>query len=732
MLLVSLASRLPVAWLQRHSGFWKRAARANRLLAYCLAVLATHALLRMALLLRSDAHGEPFVGKVDWYLFHAIAIDWLWIAACSLPWLVACAVAPRLYAVWASVLVGMHSLLLIATVVDHESLRFWGMHADASFLSTYGNSAGIRAALVYLADDRSIRYLPLLLLLGAVPLALGLWRWFLRRFAWASRTTLSPSAFAFSALAGLAAWLFVSVLWTGGFRIQKLRPVAETLRIAWQRDSAPSLTTDERSRLTTRFRQQWLAEQGDDTFAFVDANYPYYKAPLAQICQRPPLRLQTRCSKDLDRDSYPARTDCDDRDVDVHPRGQEVPGDGIDQDCDGVDERPINFVLVIMESHRALEVGHLQPLLRSANGPAPSSATPWLDSLTESGAAYWTRFSVAGIPTINALMGLHLSIVQHPRRYIASDFARLTQVSFSQLLAEHGYKTHFFSAADPAWDSQTPWLRQWYQEITYDRSREDDCAMLADMSAWMRSNLSEQRPFLVTAMTKTNHYPFNAAETLGQLAKDAPLDDKMRVTMGYTDTCVKRMLQSLSSEPWYPRTLFVLLGDHGFPLGEHGSSNIGYGLYPESTWVPFVIFGKHPRLAAGRRDVVASQLDVGPTLLDLAGIRRANAFMGHSLIRQRGQALATAYQLRGDEAALETGTLRVHAGLGKRERERGAEVFDVLSDRLEHTNLLSRFQSEFRKWHTFLDDLERLHTDVIEKDQLLPASTRDGRPGPPR
>src|SRR5690606_31508701 len=183
---------------------------------------------------------------------------------------------------------------------------------------------------------------------------------------------------------------------------------------------------------------------------------------------------------------------------------------------------------------------------------------------------------------------------------------------------------------------------------------------------------------------------------------------------------VKQMMQSLASEPWYGRTLFVLLGDHGFPLGEHGSSNIGHGLYPESTWVPFVIFGKHPRLAAGPRHSVASQLDVGPTLLDLAGIDRDNAFMGHSLVRARGHAASTSYQLRGDEAALETGRLRVHGGLGKHERELGNEVFDVIDDRMEKKNLLPRFHAEHQRWHSFLDDLARLHVNVIENDRLLP------------
>ncbi len=687
-------------------------------MAYCLSVLATHAVLRAALLFRADAHGQPFVGKVDWYLFHALAIDWLWIASCSLPWLIACALGPRLYRIWAAGLITMHSTLLLATVLDHESLRFWGMHIDGSFVATYGNLAGIRAALVYLADDRSIRYLPLVLWVGAVPLSLVLWRWALERLRWPRQETLNRTVVAASAVAGLVAWLFVSVIWTGGFRMQKLRPVVTTLLMGWQRSAQSSLTTEERQRLTAGFRRQWLVEQGDDAYVFPDPEYAYYKQPLFQACKKPSKELRARCLKDQDSDGYAAKDDCDDRDESVHPKGVEVAGDGIDQDCSGVDEQPVNFVLIILESHRAVEVGHLRSLNPQADQSAPS-ATPWLDALAREG-AHWTRFSVAGIPTINALMGLHLSVVQHPRRYIASDFTRLRHASFSRILADSGYETHFFSAADPAWDSQTPWLRQWYDSVTYDRSREDDCKMLSHMAQWMRQHLTSDKPFLTTAMTKTNHYPFNAADELAELPDDAPLDKKMRITMQYADSCVKQMMQSLASEPWYGRTLFVLLGDHGFPLGEHGSSNIGHGLYPESTWVPFVIFGKHPRLAAGPRHSVASQLDVGPTLLDLAGIDRDNAFMGHSLVRARGHAASTSYQLRGDEAALETGRLRVHGGLGKHERELGNEVFDVIDDRMEKKNLLPRFHAEHQRWHSFLDDLARLHVNVIENDRLLP------------
>src|SRR5437879_9167472 len=88
----------------------------NPALAWLAAVWATHALLRVIVLFRRDAYGFPFVGKPDWYIFHAFCIDWLWILEWSLPWLMLALLGaaigkPRLSRAAWWILVLFHSIL---------------------------------------------------------------------------------------------------------------------------------------------------------------------------------------------------------------------------------------------------------------------------------------------------------------------------------------------------------------------------------------------------------------------------------------------------------------------------------------------------------------------------------------------------------------------------------------------------------------------------------------------
>jgi hypothetical protein len=699
----------------------------NPALAWLTAVWITHALLRVAVLFRKDAFGFPFVGKPDWYLLHAWCIDWLWILEWSLPCLalafMGAALGRRRLAHAAGwILIAFHSILLPFTVLDDETMRFMGMHLDLSLLSTYGNMASTREVLKFVASDLSVPYLPYALFFGCIPFAFAV-REGIGRARWARAQAVGRAPLLMAVLAALA-YVYINFVWTGGFRMLKLKPFIATLAEGLQDHRGKPPAPVPLARLGAVFRAHWMAEEGDSAYVFPDTSHPYYKLPLQQACAQG-LAAPERCARDADGDGYPAGQDCDDGDARVHPGAHDLPGNGVDEDCDGMDAAPPNFIVILMESHRGVNVGYLRPFGALAGQPDSVDPTPVLDSLARGGHA-WTRFSCSGIPTINALMSVHLSILQHPTRYIASDFTTLRHRSFTEELGRHGYLTRFFSAADPAWDGQVPWLRQWYQGIRYDRARETDASMLRDMARWMRDSLPKGKPFLVTAMTKTNHYPFNPEPGVPRTREGASLSERMRATMRYTDAAVGEFLAAIRNEPWFANTLVILLADHGFPLSEHGSSNIGYGLYAESMWIPFVIAGRHPKLGPGAfHDYPACQLDIGPTVLDLAGIRAPNHFLGHSLARPATGLASMSYLVRGEQGTLERGEFRIHGPLGDRPREQGIEVFNTVGDRIEKRNLYPRdpaAKAAYDSLSSFMQTMAKLNTYLVETNSLWPDS----------
>ncbi|MDB5104354.1 MAG: sulfatase [Fibrobacteres bacterium] len=708
---------------------WRAAAGAalHPASAYLLAVWVTHVVLRAAVLYRKDAYGFPFVGKPDWYVFHAISIDWLWIAGWSLPFLAAMFLSAMMWSERGrrcafGALIVFHSVLLLFTVVDQETMRFLGMHLDLGLMSTYGNAASIREVFKFIASDESIPFLPYLLFCGCVPLSLALHSWFRGR-AWAAARPMALPVPSVLFGGALVAYVFLNFIWTGGFRMRKLRPSTATLWESLQTKRGKPPAPIALARMGGEFRAQWLLEQGDSAYAFPDTAYPFYKVPAQSLCTGASGADPYRCRLDEDGDGFQAAADCDDADPRSHPGARDLPGNGVDEDCDGLDDHPKNFVLILLESHRGINAGYLRPF-GSLPGFAGPSPTPVMDSLANGHAHAWTRFSCSGIPTINALVSTHLSILQHPTRYIANDFTTLRHRAFTDELGRRGYRTHFFSAADPSWDGQVPWLRQWYQGLTYDRTRETDDAMFQDMAGWMRDSLSADRPFMVAAITKTNHYPFNAEPGVRTPGPGAGLQEKMRATMEYTDASVGRFLEAVRGQPWFANTIFIILADHGFPLSEHGSSTIGYGLYTESVWIPFVMVGEHPKLGpAALHDYPASQLDIGPTVLDLAGIRAENSYLGHSLVRPATGLNSLSYLTRGEQGTLEHGSFRIHGPLGAMPREQGTEVFNTTGDRLERQNLYpGAGKAIYDSLMPLLRTIGALNTYAVEANILWPDS----------
>jgi arylsulfatase len=114
-------------------------------------------------------------------------------------------------------------------------------------------------------------------------------------------------------------------------------------------------------------------------------------------------------------------------------------------------------------------------------------------------------------------------------------------------------------------------------------------------------------------------------------------EDLWRAHASYYVNCLRdvdrhllTVLDALEASGQRERTIVILTSDHGEMLGAHGCRQKGPFAYRENLRLPLVVW--HPDIAAGTRDVVTSQIDLAPSLLELAGVERAT-------IRERWSAL---------------------------------------------------------------------------------------------
>jgi phosphoglycerol transferase MdoB-like AlkP superfamily enzyme len=289
---------------------------------------------------------------------------------------------------------------------------------------------------------------------------------------------------------------------------------------------------------------------------------------------------------------------------------------GVDKE-NGDSARP-NFIVVFLESHRYFDV---------------RKSSPFVDSLMRTGLNF-NRMHVSGLPTNGGLLAAHTGIPTHSTRMQATDLPFIKIPSFASYLRDAGWQTDFFSAADPAWDNLGVWFAKWYNKQHYNREREDDSLFWDHASVYVKDSLANKnKPFLAVFITRSNHYPFNFAANMPKDEKNKPIQERVLYTMNYADRQLARFVHSIQNEPWFENTYLIVSADHAFPLGENGNATMSGGAYYSQTHIPFVI--AHKNIEQKTDTMAASQLDIAPTILDLAGIKKANPFMGHSLLERR-------------------------------------------------------------------------------------------------
>ncbi len=108
--------------------------------------------------------------------------------------------------------------------------------------------------------------------------------------------------------------------------------------------------------------------------------------------------------------------------------------------------------------------------------------------------------------------------------------------------------------------------------------------------------------------------------------------DYYRMITG-VDHAIGRLREVLRRRGMDHNTVILFTSDNGFLLGERGLSDKWYA-YESSIRVPFILYDPRlPEAQRGRRvEAMALNIDIAPTLLDLAGIEAPSAMQGRSLL----------------------------------------------------------------------------------------------------
>ena len=282
--------------------------------------------------------------------------------------------------------------------------------------------------------------------------------------------------------------------------------------------------------------------------------------------------------------------------------------------------KPKNLVIIIEESLGAEFVGSL--------GGLP--LTPNLDELSSQG-IWFRQLYATGTRSVRGLEAIISGYTPTPARSVVKlPKSQRNFFTLAGLLGEQGYDTSFIYGGESQFDNMRRFfMNNGFQRVIDEKDYENPIFVgswgVSDEDLLLRAHeefaSAGEKPFFSVVFTSSNHSPFQYPNDRIE-AYDEEINT-VNNAVQYADYALGEFFRRAKSSDYWDDTVFLVVADHN-------SRVYGDEVIPVQRFhIPGLILGGS--IDSAPIDSVASQIDLGPTLLSLIGVEAEHPMIGTDL-----------------------------------------------------------------------------------------------------
>jgi len=286
-------------------------------------------------------------------------------------------------------------------------------------------------------------------------------------------------------------------------------------------------------------------------------------------------------------------------------------------------KKPKNIVIILVESLGAEFVGKL--------GGLP--LTPYIDALADEG-LWFDRLYATGTRSVRGIEAVMSGFLPTTARSVVKQAKSQNGFfTIASALKSKGYQTSFIYGGEGQFDNMASFFSGNGVETIIDQNDYVDPVFygswgVPDEDLFKKADeiftqQSLEGPFFSLVFTASNHSPYDFPA--GRIEPyESPLATRNNAAK-YTDFTIGEFIKTAKNSVYWDNTIFLIIADHN-------SRVYGAKLVPINGFhIPALILGKDIKAKTDSR--IASQIDMLPTLLSLAGVNVGIPSIGIDLTR---------------------------------------------------------------------------------------------------